>query len=226
MTTDQNPFSGESPKNYEQKCACVLVLDVSGSMAGDPLTELQSGLQVFRDAVLADFVASQRLEVSLVTFCSDVQTAFPFSGLDGTTFPTLTAQGTTKLADGVRRAIAEVEARKSWYRSTGQNYYRPIIVLITDGAPDSDQDVEGLSQDIRSGVANKKFLFWAVGVKGYRHDILQKIAPTDTPPLPLDGLKFAEFFRWLSNSIQIVTKSNPGDIPTMPAVSEWTQVKL
>ena len=45
-------FEGESPDNYEQKCLCLLVLDVSGSMSGDPINELNKGLQEFQEAVL------------------------------------------------------------------------------------------------------------------------------------------------------------------------------
>jgi len=226
MIPEVTPFGGESPQNYEQKCPCVLVLDVSGSMKGQPLDELQEGLRVFKESATSDFVASQRLEVSLVTFNDGVQVLQPFALLGGDAFPSLSASGTTKLVDGVRKALALVEERKAYYRTTGQNYYRPIVVLITDGQPDSDQDVSGLSDEIRNGVANRKFIFWTVGVKGYNPDVLARIAPQDAPPLALDGLKFKEFFRWLSSSISIVAKSREGDKVQLPPVSDWTQVTI
>ena len=43
----KNDFSAEAAENYEQKCLCVLVLDVSGSMSGEPIQELNKGLQDF-----------------------------------------------------------------------------------------------------------------------------------------------------------------------------------
>lgn len=35
--------------NPEPRCPCVLLLDTSGSMNGSPISELNKGLQVFKD---------------------------------------------------------------------------------------------------------------------------------------------------------------------------------
>lgn len=219
-------FKGESPENYEQKCLCVLVLDTSGSMEGEPINELNKGLQDFHQEVAMDFVASQRLEVSVVTFNSTTQVLREPALLQNLEMPRLSASGTTKLVDAVRTAMFKVEERKQWYRETGQNYYRPMIVLITDGEPDSDQDLSGLSDELQRSVAAKKFSFYALGVKGYNHAKLAQVCPPSTPPLPLDGYKFSEFFKWLSNSIGIITKSKEGDTLSLPPVSGWTQIQV
>lgn len=218
-------FEGESPDNYEQKCLCVLVLDVSGSMAGEAIDQLNSGLQQFQREVLNDFVASQRLEVGIVTFGSTVQTVQEPVLVNNLEMPPLQAGGSTKLVDGVRAATSLIDNRKQWYKETGQNYYRPMIVLITDGEPDGDQDLNGLANEIANGVANKKFLFYSLGVKGYNHQKLSQIN-NNPPPLPLDGYKFGEFFKWLSNSIGIITKSKEGDTLALPPVSGWTQIQM
>ena len=47
----KNDFSSEVAENYEQKCLCVLVLDVSGSMGGSPIQELNNGLQDFYNEI-------------------------------------------------------------------------------------------------------------------------------------------------------------------------------
>ncbi len=218
-------FEGQSPDNYEQKCLCVLVLDVSGSMEGERIAELNKGLQEFRREVLADFTASQRLEVAIITFGTYVQTIQQPAHINHFQMPTLSTHGTTKLVDGVRLAMDLVENRKAWYRETGQNYFRPFIILITDGEPDSDQDLQGLSRDVSAAIEAKNFNFFAVGVGDYNHQKLSQVCNTP-PPLKLTGLKFAEFFKWLSNSIGIVTKSKEGDIPALPPVSGWTQIQI
>ncbi|MCS7029815.1 MAG: VWA domain-containing protein [Bacteroidia bacterium] len=222
-----NPFLNvESPDNFEQKCLCTLVLDISGSMSGQPIEELNRGLQEFYNTVKEDYVASSRLEVSIITFGSQVVMIQTPSLIDGFTMPTLYANGSTPLVDAVRMAIKQTQHRKEWYKSTGQPYYRPWIVLITDGEPDSDQDMDGLSQEIRKGVDNKNFLFYAVGVQGYNHQKLQHICHPNTPPLPLKELRFSEFFKWLSASITIVTHSKDGDRIQLPSVSGWTQMDI
>jgi len=46
-TMAKNDFETESPENWEQKCCCALIIDVSGSMDGAPINELNEGLQEF-----------------------------------------------------------------------------------------------------------------------------------------------------------------------------------
>jgi len=217
-----NDFSAESPTNYEQKCLCVLVLDVSGSMMGDPINALNQGLQDFYSEIKNDPTTSNRLEVCIFTFHSEVDCVLEPSSVDNVTMPTLTTKGTTKLVDGVKEAIAKVYARKAWYKETGQPYYRPWIILITDGEPDSEQDVDGLAQEIQSKVSAKGFAFLAVGVQGANMGILKKISDPKMPPQKLQGLKFGDFFKWLSASMSTVTSAEPGEAVNLE-VPNWTE---
>lgn len=219
-------FRGESPANYEQKCLCVLVLDTSGSMGGLPIQQLNQGLQVFQQEVMQDFIATQRLEIAIFTFGGQVRCIQQPALIDAFAMPNLQASGSTPLVDGMREAMRYVEERKKYYRATGQNYYRPIVILMTDGAPDGNQDVAGLSQEVRTAVDQGKFLLFGVGVEGYNHNLLASICPTHTPPLPLKGLNFSEFFKWLSKSVQIVSHSKQGDTINLPSVSGWTQMPI
>lgn len=215
-------FEGESPDNFEQKCLCVLVLDISGSMAGEPIAELNRGLKEFEDSILADFTASQRLELAVVTFGSSAQLVSKPSLVGNFEMPTLSASGSTKLVDGMRLAVKLIEERKTWYRETGQNYYRPMIVLITDGEPDPDQDIQGLASELLLAQEAKKFTLWPLGVKGYNHQKLSLIC-LESKPMPLAGHKFPEFFKWLSNSIGISMGTKPhGDTD----LNQWTQINL
>jgi uncharacterized protein YegL len=219
-------FQGETPYNYEQKCLCILVLDASGSMGGEPIRELNRGLQEFYAAVEEDLIAANRLEVCIVTFGSDIKTIQEPSLITGFDMPNLSPNGTTRLVDAVREAMKKTEERKQWYKETGQPYYRPIMVLITDGEPDKDQDVAGLSKEIKEAVDAKKFTFFGLGVKGYNHELMGQICPPSAQPLPLSGYKFSEFFKWLSNSIGIITKSKEGESVELPPVSDWAQMKF
>lgn len=54
-TFDQVPFGGaEFAENPEPRCPCILLLDTSGSMKGEPINQLNDGLVVFKDELAAD----------------------------------------------------------------------------------------------------------------------------------------------------------------------------
>lgn len=205
----KNDFSGEVAVNYEQKCLCVLVLDVSGSMAGKPIEELNKGLQNFYKDIYEDDNTSQRLEISLITFNDRVKTIQEPALVENFTMPTLKAGGSTAMVDAVREAIEKVEARKQYYKSTGQTYYRPWIILMTDGEPDPGQDTIGLANQIKADTSgtSKKYEFLPIGVQGANMDILNQIKG-NIPAMSMSEAKFTEFFKWLSNSLSIIASSD------------------
>lgn len=205
----RNDFSAEAAENYEQKCLCVLVLDVSGSMQGEPINELNRGLQDFYTEISSDPTTSQRLEVALLTFSNDVKTVQDPALVENFSMPTLTAWGQTAMVEAVNEAMDMVAARKQWYKSTGQQYYRPWIILMTDGEPYPNQDVSALAQRIQAESAAKKFTFLPIGVQGANMDVLDQIKG-DIPPMMLKGTRFSTFFKWLSASMGTVVTAAPG----------------
>lgn len=214
-------FSTESPQNYEQKCCCVLVLDVSGSMAGKAIDELNKGIQTFYNDIQNDSTTANRLEVAVVEFSSTANTLIDPSLAQNFSMPVLTTKDTTALVDGVREGIKIVRSRKDWYKQTGQPYYRPWVILITDGEPDSDQDVSGLSFEIKDAMERKEFFFFAIGVQRANMNTLVQISDTSMQPASLQGLQFSEFFRWLSASMTQVANSKDGDKVNLPSPASW-----
>jgi len=217
----KNDFSAEAPVNYEQKCLFVLVLDISSSMQGTPIAELNRGLQSFYKEVEGDPTASQRLEVSLITFNHIVTTVQEPALVENFKMPTLTVFGSTAMVDAVHEAIAKVAARKAWYKSEHQLYYRPWIILMTDGEPDSGQDVVGLASTIKADTAAKKYAFLPIGVEGANMAILNQIASSDIPAMSLKGTNFNAFFLWLSASAQTIINEEEGQTVTLADPSDW-----
>lgn len=215
-------FNTESPTNYEQKCCCALVLDVSGSMGGEPIRQLNEGIQAFYKDIENDLTSANRLEIALITFSDTVDTLVQPSLVASFKMPNLTVKGSTRLVDGVRQAIIVVNERKKYYKETGQPYYRPWIVVITDGAPDPGQDVYGLAAEVNDYTSKKGFFFLPIGVENADMNMLAQIAAPGVQPEKLQGLKFAEFFKWLSGSMSAVTSSGDGAKVNLPSPRDWT----
>lgn len=79
----------------------------------------------------------------------------------------------------------------------------------------------GLAKRVKDGVSSKKFTFYAIGIGNYNRYKLSSICPTEAQPISLAGLKFSEFFKWLSNSISAVTKTTNGEMVNLPSTSLW-----
>lgn len=205
--------------NPEPRCPCVLLLDVSGSMGGEPINELNAGLATFRDELAADSLAMKRVEVAIVTF-GPTKVETPFSAAATFYPPTLAPQADTPMGAAIIQAIDLVRARKADYRANGISYYRPWIFLITDGAP-TDQ-WQAAAQAVREGEAGKAFAFFAIGVRGADMNVLRQISVRE--PLALDALKFQQLFSWLSSSLQSVSRSTPGAEVTLESPKGWAAV--
>ena len=241
----RNDFAAESAENFEQKCLCVLVLDVSGSMleivdksnmqyTGETmyvdghkynvvtggiskLDLLNEGLRDFYNESCSDETTSQRLELCIVTFNDSVNVVQEPALPDNVNIPELEGSGDTALADAVNEAIDIVQARKNWYKQTGQPYYRPWIILMTDGEPNADQDIDGLARRIKSDTAAKRYAFLPVGVEGADMNVLQRIAGEGMGAAKLKGMRFSQFFKWLSASMGTVTKAENGQTVNVAA---------
>jgi len=222
---EQNTFDASTfADNPEPRCACALILDVSGSMRGEKIRELNSGLLTLRDELMTDSLAQKRVELSIVTF-GPVHVELPFTGAEFFTPPTLTPQGDTPMGAALAKGVELVAARKQEYRGAGIKYFRPWIFLITDGEPtDEGSDVWNRAlQEIQRGESSKSFAFFAIGVEGADMGKLNSICPGKRA-LNLKGLAFRELFRWLSSSLKGVSQSQPGTEVKLESPAGWGSV--
>lgn len=206
--SDQVPFTDVAlMTNTEPRCPCVLLLDISSSMQGQPIAELNAGLIQFKDDLSADSLAVKRIEVAIVTFGEVVSVALDFTPPDLFTPPTLLAAGTTPMGAAINKGLDLLQERKTMYREHGINGYRPWIFLITDGGPTDEWKTA--AERVKEGESGKKFSFFGVGVEGANFDILKQICVRE--PLKIKGLNFRELFVWLSRSLKSVSSSRVGD---------------
>ena len=213
----------EFADNPEPRCACVLLLDTSGSMRGEAIAALNAGLKSFKEELVQDSLAARRVEVAIVTFGGEVKVVQEFVTADEFTPPTLEASGLTPMGAGIQKSFELLEARKAQYKANGVAYYRPWIFLITDGAPEGepDQAIADATQRIKAAEAAKGVAFFSVGVQHADMQGLTELSPR--APLKLQGLHFVELFVWLSRSTQQVANSKVDEQVALPPVN-WGAV--
>jgi uncharacterized protein YegL len=223
----------EFADNPEPRCPVVLLLDTSGSMQGNPVSELNAGLKSFREAIQADRLAALRVEVAIIPFGgsvkpidvrADTSNAFdpqqPFVTADNFEPPYLLASGDTPMGSAVRQGLQLLHDRKEIYKQHGIDYFRPWMFLITDGKPTDDW--HSPAQQLRDEENRKGVIFFSVGVEGADMNSLAQFSGQRSP-LRLKGLAFNELFQWLSKSLSVVAHSKPGEQAPLPPVG-WAQI--
>ncbi len=210
-------------ENPDPRAPCLLLLDTSASMGGEPIAALNEGLQVFKRDLMTDQLARRRVEIAVMTFGSGgVREIQNFVTAEQWNPPQLSAGGSTPMGEALRRGLELLRERKDMYRSAGLQYFRPWVFLISDGEP-TDQ-IDEAARAARQEDAGNGLAFFVVGVERANLEKLGEIAPPSRPPLKLKGLQFAELFLWLSQSQQRISHSRVGDQLALPPVG-WSEVR-
>ena len=116
ISSDDAFRSVEFAENPEPRVPCVLIVDTSQSMQGARINELNAGLQCYREELLADPLASKRVEVAIVTFGGQVKRRLEFVTAQNFQPPTLEANGNTPMGQAINTALDMIEERKANYR--------------------------------------------------------------------------------------------------------------
>jgi len=217
-------------ENPSTRLPICLVLDVSGSMSGEAIEELNKGVHTFFEALREDEVALYAADICIITFNSQVEMIQEFSSIAGpSAAPTLESGGPTYMGEAVNVAIDALEKRKLEYQENGVDYFQPWLVLMTDGVPNGnlaefDKAVERTAQLVKT----RKLTIFPIGIGPYADlKALQQLS-YDRQPLRLQGFKFKEFFSWLSQSVATTSQSMPGDKVALnvEGLKGWAELSL
>lgn len=218
-------FETEFKTNRQPRCACVLLLDTSSSMAGKPIDALNAGLRRFSEELRGSDLASKRIEVAVIQF--PPVSVEPFVAARDFVPRPLAAGGDTPLGAAMQRALELVEERKAVYRDNRIDYYRPWIFVLTDGEPTDSCTQASIAA--QRAVAERRAVIWPVAVGDQVNmAVLSKLS--NKPPARLKGLAFAEMFVWLSRSLNTLSQSqthsggDPQQSVPLSTVGDWAEV--
>lgn len=216
--------------NPDPRVACVVLADVSGSMQGEPIAALERGFAAFTEYLHNEALASKRVEVAVVTFGTVATVLVPMQEARSLQPVPFTAGGTTNLAAGINLALDILEDRKHAYKVAGLQYYRPWVLVLTDGKPNLDGFDLAVAR-LNAAETAKGVTVFAVGAGSrVNYQQLGRLS-LQRSPAPLDGLKYQELFEWLSASLSNVSNSSEfgrddtelgGEQIPLPSVTGWT----
>ena len=219
----------EFADNPEPRCPVLIIADCSGSMSGRPIDAMNRGVGDLYQAIVDDEIARNRVEVALLSFSTEARVERDFSTVSEQGKTTMRAGGTTNMHLAIQQGCDLLEARKEQYRLGGVPYFRPIMVLFSDGLPTSPHgEMEQANQRLVDMESGSQLTIFKVGVNAQAVQAMLGVLPNPNSrfqPLQLDNLRFSDFFVWLSRSVSAISRSTPGEAVNLPP-TDWTTISV
>ncbi|MCR4671417.1 MAG: VWA domain-containing protein [Saccharofermentans sp.] len=192
-------------------------LDTSGSMMGNPIKQLNMGLQNFLASIKANDDTRASTDIAIITFGSKVEVVMPFGKISKENkIPEISASTTlTPIGEGVLTALELLNMRKEGYKELGIKYFQPWLVVITDGAPQGPNAMANMELAIKACnelESNDKLVVFNIGVgSGVDWDILRRLSVKREEPISVNSADFGKLFEFLGSSSSSIVSSGMSD---------------
>lgn len=215
----------------DERVSVVMLLDTSQSMGNGepparPIDSLNDALRLWGPELARHPELRRSGEIAIITFGhggvqlhnlqgTGAPASFRNAFVPAGSFqpPVLHASGVTPMLDAIRLAVPLVNDRKDHLRQQGvQIRFRPLIWMISDGAPtdaegNRSRDWRSIIPTLREGEAERRFLFFAIGVgAGANEEVLRGLAPASTY-LYDQGAPFIQLLKLVSTSSEAGLRS-------------------
>jgi len=195
----------------ESHMALIFVLDVSLSMQGQAIRQLNEGLNRFKAEVCQDRQTRDILDVAVIAFNDNFSVVQDFVPVEYMDVVQLEADGMTQFTAPIREALKMADERSRFYRRSGTEPYKPWILLVTDGEP--LDNIQAVAREVRLMQDEEKVRLIALGVGDFNPKPLKEI--TDVV-FRMEGTDFSAFFNWVGKSMRSVSITAPGEKPPLP----------
>ncbi len=174
-----------------------LLLDVSGSMSGEPIEAVKSGVQTLVSTLRQDPYALETAYLSVITFDDNARQLMPLTELSAFQTPSISSSGTTSLGQALSVLSDCVESEVAKTTAEIKGDWKPLIFIMTDGVPTDDWH-RGLDKlrKVRTGVI-------VACAAGHAADtsVLKQITEIVVQLDTADASTIKAFFKWVSASV-------------------------
>ncbi|MGL4596381.1 MAG: vWA domain-containing protein [Bacteroidia bacterium] len=174
-----------------------LVLDVSGSMTGEPIEAVKNGVQVLISTLRQDPYALETAYISVITFANNANQLIPLTDLTSFQMQEIQAGGGTSLGAGLSMVAQCMDRELVKSSPEVKGDWKPLVFIMTDGVP-TDSWQAGLTefQKRKVGITVACAAGAAADTSALRQ-ITEVVVSLDTA----DSGTIKAFFKWVSASI-------------------------
>jgi uncharacterized protein YegL len=184
-----------------------LLLDTSGSMRGEPIEAVNTGVRVMIGALRQDPHALETVHVSIITFDHEANLLVPLTAIDTLQVPEITTpqSGPTHLGAALKRLREQVarDIRLSTPEQKGD--WAPLLFVMTDGKPGDTMLYEDQCELVCK-MDFAKIIGCVAGPKARKQD-LQPLCDIIVSLDTMDGAGFTRFFEWVTRVVSVDNQS-------------------
>lgn len=176
-----------------------ILADVSGSMQGTPIESVRSGIRQLHRDLMGDPQAIESAYLSVITFSDKAQQLERLTEVSAFNPPDFSASGQTNLGDALRLLLDcfETEILKTTPEQKGD--WRPLVFLLSDGAPTDPTWPQYASQLCNKRPAN--VIAVACGDQA-DVDVLKQVTESVVLMQDMSPDSFKAFFKFVSASVK------------------------
>lgn len=174
-----------------------MVLDTSGSMMGEPIAAVETGVQTLVSALRQDPYALETAYLSIITFDSSAKQVVPLTELTAFQAPSIHANGLTALGDALKLLAKKIDSEVAKTTAEVKGDWKPLVFIMTDGGPTDDWK-KGLAelQKRKTGIV----VACAAG-QAADTNVLKQITECVVQLDTADSSAIRAFFKWVSASV-------------------------
>lgn len=207
-----------------------ILLDTSGSMAGEPIEAVKVGLGSMVASLRQDPHALESVYLSLITFNAEVTTLVPLTPLEEFILPEITVprSGPTLTVKALRAVLSAVGRDLIRSLPERKGDWRPLLFVMTDGAANDGGGGGSALDEVGAALRQAQFgtiVGCAAGPKA-RVDEMKRYCNHVVSLETMDGHAFQGFFKWVSTAVSSgnVSVGVSTEIPLPPAPPEMNLI--
>jgi uncharacterized protein YegL len=198
-----------------------ILADISGSMCGEPIAELNHGLTQYQNDIRNDPVLAGTTLTSMFVFDDDVgaRQLTPFAAPAYFDPPTLQASGGTPLCRATIKTIEGLTQCSALMRGQFDRDCRVSWLFVLSDGFAGDRDLAAAAQMAvrKTAVENDIHVFFIACGESVDMDFLHYLAQPKRKPRRMRSIEnFADFFRWLHESQVEKSQSQRDDLVRLP----------
>lgn len=176
------------------------LIDVSESMIGEPIQQVQDGIATIIKELKTDPTALETVWISIIVFAGEAKTLVPLQDIISFYPPKFPVGSGTSLSKGLGHLMHEL--RKNTVKTTAERKgdWKPIVFLFTDGVP-TDSSTVAINEWEKNWKRSSNLVSISVG-PGADTNILSQLSDNVLKLENTDAKGFKACFAWVTDSIK------------------------